>query len=427
MKSPWLFADALPADLFGELRQRVIFECCKWDPQVEDICTLLARPLVLSQDAWTELARSAEQLALETLAAEAELLADISLQASLKLPGNLRKAFDLAARKGPSAEAARVMRFDFHFTTDGWRISEVNSDVPGGFNEASGFSRLMLPHFPGCTLPGDPAGALADGIVAATDPGSTVALVHATAFTDDRQVMVYLARELESRGRQAVLTGPDHLRWRNGMAFVASDWHTGPVSLVFRFFPAEWLPNLPSVCDWLHFFTGAVTPLSNPATALLSQTKRFPLVWDKLKSPVSTWRRLLPETRDPRETPWQTDETWVLKPACGRVGEGIGIRGVTSEKEWQAIAKNVRRRPDDWVAQRRFQMTPLICGVDALFPCIGVFTVNGRAVGAYGRVARTPIVDHLAQDAAVLVKDSAQRMETPGSSFLFTHESIGAF
>ena len=35
------------------------------------------------------------------------------------------------------------MRFDFHFTRDGWRISEVNSDVPGGLNESSGFERLM--------------------------------------------------------------------------------------------------------------------------------------------------------------------------------------------------------------------------------------------------------------------------------------------
>ena len=29
------------------------------------------------------------------------------------------------------------MRFDFHPTIAGWAVSEVNSDVPGGYNEAT--------------------------------------------------------------------------------------------------------------------------------------------------------------------------------------------------------------------------------------------------------------------------------------------------
>jgi len=39
------------------------------------------------------------------------------------------------------------MRFDFHWTTEGFRISEVNADVPGGFSESSAFPALMAPSF----------------------------------------------------------------------------------------------------------------------------------------------------------------------------------------------------------------------------------------------------------------------------------------
>ncbi len=35
-------------------------------------------------------------------------------------------------------------------------------------------------------------------------------------------------------------------------------------------------------------------------------------------------------TRDPRDVPWQKDTNWVLKPAMGRVGESIGLAGVTT-------------------------------------------------------------------------------------------------
>jgi hypothetical protein len=39
------------------------------------------------------------------------------------------------------------MRFDFHFSEEGWRISEVNCDVPGGLNEASGFPAIIESYY----------------------------------------------------------------------------------------------------------------------------------------------------------------------------------------------------------------------------------------------------------------------------------------
>jgi hypothetical protein len=37
------------------------------------------------------------------------------------------------------------------------------------------------------------------------------------------------------------------------------------------------------------------------------------------------------------------------------------------------------------------------------YPSIGVYTVNGRVAGAYGRIAEKPLIDARARDAAVLI------------------------
>ncbi|HEX3128461.1 MAG TPA: glutathionylspermidine synthase family protein [Thermoanaerobaculia bacterium] len=393
---PWVETDPVDPAEHARLRRRAIFECCKWDPQVEDVSTVAPFPLLLRREAWDEIAHLSERLAAEAAEAEEEMARRPELHCELGLPRPVRHALREIADDGSPPGIARVLRFDFHWTTEGWRISEANTDVPGGFNEASGFARLMAPYFPGFEPSGDPAGCLADAV----GPSGTVALVHATAYTDDRQVMVFLARELEARGQRVVLAAPDHLTWRNGEAWIGDD----RLDALIRFFPAEWLPNLPRSSGWKHFFRGGRTPVSNPASALLPQSKRFPLVWDRLATSLPTWRRLLPETRDPREVPWRTDGGWVLKPALGRVGDGIGLAGVTPEKEWKQIRRELLFGGRWWAAQQRFEAVPMKVDGESFYPCVGVYTIDGRAAGGYGRVARRPIVNHLAQDVAVLVE-----------------------
>jgi len=402
--SPFRATPPIAPAVFAQVRQQAIFDCCKWDPQVEDVATLSPVPLLLERAAWDEISAAAEALAVEAAEAEAELVRRPELHDRLGLPRSVRRALRRAARDGASPGPARMMRFDFHATTGGWRISEVNSDVPGGFNEASGFTRLMADHVPDATTPGDPAARLADAIANSIPSGGTVALVHATAYTDDRQVMVYLGRELAARGCRPVLAAPDHLCWCDGSAELCGAAGAGAVDFVLRFFPGEWLPNLPRRSGWQHCFTGARTPQCNPATALLVQSKRFPLVWDEMATSLPTWRRALPETRDPRKVDWRHDNLgdWVLKPALGRVGDGVGIAGATEEKDWKTIHRAVRRHPGDWIAQRRFEALPQ----GGLFPCIGVYTIDGRAAGAYGRAAGRPLIDHRAQDLAVLIRRS---------------------
>ena len=299
----------------------------------------------------------------------------------------------------------RLIRFDFHHTDTGWRISEANTDVPGGLNEASGLPRLVVGYVPGTRAAGDVAESYARAVVASLPERPHVALVHATAYSDDRQVMTFVARSLEQRGARVSLVSPLHLRWRHGHASLETDWVSGPVDAVLRFYPGEWMPNLPGACGWTSYFDGTQTPVSNPATALLTQSKRFPLIWDRLRTALPAWRALLPETRDPRDVRWQGSGDWVLKPALGRVGEDVAIAGVTPAQDSTRIAADVRRHPSHWIAQRRFVATPLIIAGVERYPGIGVYTVNGRVAGAYGRIAERPLIDSRARDAAVLIKD----------------------
>jgi glutathionylspermidine synthase len=173
----------------------------------------------------------------------------------------------------------------------------------------------------------------------------------------------------------------------------------GPVHGVFRFFPAEWLPNLPG--GWRDFFRPG-PPACNHPLALFTQSKRAPLLWDRLGVPVPAWRALLPETVDPRRADWERDGTWVLKPALGRVGEDIGIREVLSPKEWKGIRRDARRHPGNWVAQRRFASRPVPSASGDRHLCVGVYTVDGKAAGFYARVASRPRIDQFAEDAPVL-------------------------
>ena len=400
--TPWVSVEPLNAAQFAELRRRAIFDCCKWDPQVGDSCALARSPLVLKRCAWDEVVHIAEALAAETRAAEREILQRPDLHGVLGLPRAVRRALRRAASVGPPAEAARLVRFDFHFTTDGWRISEANCDVPGGLNEASGLPPAIGAHYAWASAVGDPAGAYVRTLAARTGSRGTVALVHATAYSDDQQMMTFVARQLEAAGVTAHLASPSHLRWRDGRAELSAGWWQGPLDLVVRFFPAEWLGELPARTGWPLLFAGAQTPLSNPATAILTQSKRFPLVWDALRTPLPAWRAHLPETRDPRDAPWATSDEWIVKPALGRVGEGIGMRDLVAAAEMRKIRRNVRWWPGAWVAQRRFTLVPLEIGGTRFYPCLGVYTLDARVVGAYGRLASVPLIDARAADAAVL-------------------------
>ena len=174
------------------------------------------------------------------------------------------------------------MRFDFHFTTEGWRISEANSDVPGGFSEASHFTMLMAEHFPDLQLAGNPAAAWTNALSRVAGPNGVVALLSAPGYAEDQQVVSFLAARLRDRGCVAHPAKPEQIRWVKARAYLDTAWHRGLLDAIVRFYQVEWLPRLPLRVEWSYLLRGGRTPVGNPAAAVISESKRFPLAWDRL-------------------------------------------------------------------------------------------------------------------------------------------------
>src|SRR5262249_34270567 len=181
----------------GEVWRRAVFDCCKWNTQVEGRPLFCPFPLILDSAAWDQVARLASELARETLTAERELLRRPDLHGRLGLSPTLRRCLQRVCGEDCTAGELRVLRFDFHWTRDGWRISEANPDVAGGFVEASGVTQLLAACYPGCQDSGDPAGVLGEAVHRRCGAGGRAGLLHLSIYSEDRQTMLYLARRLE--------------------------------------------------------------------------------------------------------------------------------------------------------------------------------------------------------------------------------------
>jgi glutathionylspermidine synthase len=395
--------DAMPPDAFAHLMREAIFDCFKWHVQQGDEHVLCSFPLVIDAGTWRALAEAAEGLAREARGAEEELLARPELRARLGLPRRLSCLFGIAA---PTPSGPRLSRFDFHPTDDGFRISEGNTDVAGGLIESSGVSALMARSYPSLRTAGDPAGALAAAVRAQVGPDGRVGLLHLTQYTEDRQIMLYLARRIGEQGVAACLFDATQLRFQGCSAEALI--HTGRtrLDLVFRFLPAEWMERLPAITRWTRAIVSGRTPFTNPVSAVLSQSKRLPLVWSELSTPMPTWRKLLPETRSPDDAPSGRGGDWVIKPALGYEGDCVAIAGVTPPERYEEIAREASRDPLRWVAQRRFLAKAIHTPVGPRYPSVGVYVIDGRAVGVYGRLAKQPLIDDSAQEAVVLLTRS---------------------
>jgi hypothetical protein len=399
----WGCLAALPPADFDRVRRRLVLDHFKWDPQVGDVSTLAPFPLVLPADVVAGLGELAEALAAETVAAEAELLGRPDLVGRLGLPRAVRRIL-ADPRAEPTPAAARVIRFDFHPTADGWRISEANSDVPGGYAESSHFPRLMGEHWSDLRPAGDPLAALVEAIHARAGGGGRIGLLAAPGYMEDQQVAAGLADEFRRLGWKTAIGHPGQVEWDGDLARLRVPGGAVAVDVVIRFFQGEWLARLRGVGRWRRLFRGGRTPVCNPGTALLSESKRFPLVWDDLRTPLPAWRTLLPETRDPRAVPWRRDGDWLLKGAFSNNGDEVIDRARSAPRDWRRLARDVGLRPRAWAAQRRFAALPVDTPAGPMYPCLGVYTIDGRAAGVYGRLSPRPLIDYAATDVAILVR-----------------------
>jgi glutathionylspermidine synthase len=385
--------EPLDGEAYDELVQRAVFDCCKWNLTAHDLATVCRFPIVLARHHFDQLARQAELVAEEALEAEAELLSRSDLHARLAIPKRMLRHFRHAA----TSSAPRLLRVDFHPTPDGYRITEANSDVAGGFIEGSGLSRLWSKLGVG-QMAGDPAGALASVLKGKYGDGAVIGLLHLTRYLDDRQVVTYLGRRLEEGGLRVLPFDATQLRAGGNVQLGEEQTK---VNAVFRFLPGEWLEQLPAETAWSELISS--NAVCNPVTTMLTQSKRFPLVWGELNTPLPTWKALMPETVEPNDVSWP-DPNYVMKPALGHEGFGVSIVGVSEQSEDAGIARQVRKVPTNWVAQRRFTFTPIGTPDGPRFVCVGVYVIDGRAAGAYARVSRTALINGDVQDAVVLLQ-----------------------
>jgi glutathionylspermidine synthase len=403
---PFAFGRPLAEPEFLEVQSRLALDCFKWDIQIGDTATLFRQPLLIRPAVWQQLAKMAEELAAEFMAAEKEIVTRPELYSMLGLSPNLHTLLSETCRNGADAPDVRVLRFDFHYTSGGWRISEVNSDVPGGYTEASRFPQLVSRFTPHTRLCGDPAKTWTDSILRCLGAQGRVALLSAPGFLEDQQVTAFLAAELQARGVETFLVhDPSQFHWQGGQAHAVHKSGFIPLDAIVRFYQGEWLLKLPNASNWKQLFAPGKTLVTNPGYSLLAESKRFPLIWDYLETKMTCWRSLLPESCGPQDNRWQniTDKSWVLKEAFSNTGDSIHMREAVSARSWNALKRTALKHPERWVVQRKFEISPVWSELGWVYPCIGVFTINGEAAGTYTRVGLRPVIDYNAMDVALLI------------------------
>ena len=338
----------IPKEKYNDYRLELMFNAYKWDPQFLDNNTIAKYALVITEEENKKLVELTEKLEKETKASEEFLNKHFELAKPLALPKKIYK--ELKNMKNYDAKKhIRLTRYDFHLTKENkWVISEVNSDVPGGFAEASIMPQIALDMLEDLKKQNyyfkNFGETLVKEISKKISPNGTIMLVHCTSYSDDRQVMQFLGDKLKENGFKVIYGAADHLRFKEKEAYSILSGNEGKIDGIIRFTPLEWLIDIKPK-HWQGYFD-TETPSCNHPIAIFSQTKRFPLVWDKLEEngiSLKTWRELLPETLEVSDA--KAKEGYIYKPACGRVGEKISIKEACQDDEYEKIIADVKKHP----------------------------------------------------------------------------------
>ncbi len=401
----------IPTHKYENYRRTAMFECYKWDPQFGDHNTVAPYALVLTREEHEQLAELTEKLDKETRDAEIFLNHHPEVAKSLALPKKLKR--EIRRLKNYEKDRhVRLMRYDFHPVTDGtWAVSEVNSDVPGGYAESSLLPGAAIDFLGGNGYWYKNFGdrlvqAITKKVSGASAPANKrIMLVHCTSYSDDRQVMQFIGDRLKEEGFSVIYAAADHIRFQKQQAYSILDDNEGKLDAILRFTPIEWLMDIKPK-RWQGYFDTDTVSFNHPI-AIYAQTKRFPLVWDALERQgisMSTWRQLLPDTLEVKDA--RGKEGYIFKPVYGRVGENISIKEACKDGEYRKIMTDVKRHPKHYLAQKRFESKPLEGENGQTYHvCLGSYTVEGEHAGYYARISTTPRIDSSAADIPVLICD----------------------
>jgi glutathionylspermidine synthase len=329
---------------------------------------------------------------------ETRACGDLEILHRLGIPAALHPL--IQAEGPPTLECAR---YDLFPTEDGrLMVSEFNEDVPGGFNEAHGIPELLGEPGPGLRW----EAGLRQAFLQAFEAHEGVALLYATAYSEDLQHMLILEDWLRRAGHPTVLGSPVHLRQRWGRPRVLGL----TVEAAFRFYPGEWMPRLPNLPVWRK--VGSRFPMMNPLRHLVRQSKLMFAVWQEDSSLDPADRELIAR-HCPHTEPFRPSriaglaeepEGWVLKRAFGRMGDSVVMGNLVSPQEWRASLEEARQEPAAWCLQERFRSISVPFRHGSLYPALGAFVVNGCFAGYYSRAAPQPLTTHEAYHVGTLVR-----------------------
>lgn len=396
----------IPEYEYYNYRLQAMFDCYKWDPQFCDNNTLAKYVLVLTKEENNEVIKLTEKLDKETRLAEEYLNKHTNIAKKLALPKKIIEQIP-NMRNYDKTKNIRLMRYDFHPDINhNWVVTEVNSDVPGGFAESS-----LLPDLARKTINmteleyisfGD---KMIEAINNKLNKTGTIMMVHCTCFSDDRQVMQYMGDRLKKEGYKIIYGAADHINFKGKEAYCILDNNQEKIDLIFRFTPLEWLIQM-KPRRWDGYFNSETISCNHPI-AIYAQSKRFPFVWNDLEKAnisMETWKNLLPETLKVKDLGKR--QGFIYKPVYGRVGERISIKEACKGDEYRKIMKDVTKHPKQYLAQKKFESLPLK-GEDEkeYHVCLGSYIIEGEHAGYYARISEYPRIDSYAADIPVLIEE----------------------
>lgn len=382
----------LMAEEVESVFRSIQFAYMKWDVYHRGDTSMLPEALVLSEEEHAELVSAAETVWAALRVVEAAIRTDADALARIGVPDGLIPMVLAQRPDGP-----RVTRCDLHRTPDGrWLISEFNDDVPSGFGECAGLAAVLQDaygdRFAGLTFRGD----LRRRLVEAFAPWRRVGLVCATAYSEDVQHVGLVQKWLDEAGHETLLGSPANLGIVRGEPCLFEQ----PIDALFRYFPGEWIAELPNAAAWAE--CAPVLPMMNPLSALASQSKRFYAEWEDCAACDDPAHRQALARYLPRTVPVDALDRasligeqgrWVLKGAFGRMGNTVHIGALMNAPDWSRVVDAALAAPGEHAAQERFQTAPVWTARGMCYPTVGVYLVDGRFAGHFSRVGKSPLID----------------------------------
>jgi hypothetical protein len=379
-----------------DLARSLQYEHLVWDAFVAGTRRVDHHPLVLSEAAHEE----AKRVAVRAVDLVSRAPSDQE-RARYKLHPDIER---LAAAARAGSDLGSLARVDLLLREDGRFVAcEVNADCPGGHNETVALPRLarsagMRRGFD----PTDIAPRLADRLVALSggkgSPRGAIALVYATAWAEDLQVVAFVEKLVRERGGRAIRTPVTAL---SGDPITVRGER---VAVLYRFYPLEYLAEMPNVGDLARATErGELSSISSFAS--IHAQSKLAMARAFVNEPDAA-RAVFPETLAfadaDRAAIVRDREGWVLKRDLSRVGDHVIVGALATDDEMRAAVADVEeleRDGDVWIAQRFIPQRAIETPWGPRLVTLGAYVLDGAFAGYFARITRT---SHVSHDALVL-------------------------